>query len=185
MAGDEATGVCIIRLTAGLDSGPVALRREIPIGPGDDYGSLAATLAAAGGELLGAALDHRAAGPLDYEEQAGEGVTYAEKIERDERRIDPTASAESAGRTIRALTPHIGAFAELGDGARLGLRDPIVLVAGPPPGRFESAAGELLLGCGSGALRIGSVQPAGGRWMDAADYLRGHGPPPPVAPPPR
>jgi len=185
MAGDEATGVCIIRLTAGLDSGPVALRREIPIGPGDDYGSLAATLAAAGGELLGAALDRRAAGPLDYEEQAGEGVTYAEKIERDERRIDPTASAESAGRTIRALTPHIGAFAELGDGARLGLRDPIVLVAGPPPGRFESAAGELLLGCGSGALRIGSVQPAGGRWMDAADYLRGHGPPPPVAPPPR
>jgi methionyl-tRNA formyltransferase len=185
MAGDETTGVCIMRLTAGLDSGPVAMRREVPIGSGDDYGSLAATLATTGGELLGAALDRRAAGPLDYAEQAADGVTYAEKIERGERRIDPAADAESVGRTIRALTPHIGAFAELGDGARLGLRDPIVLAAGPPPGRFELAAGELLLGCGSGALRIASVQPAGGRWMDAADYLRGHGPPAAVAPPAR
>ncbi len=183
MAGDETTGVCVMRLAAGLDSGPVALRREEQIGPVDDYGSLAGRLAAVGGELLAEALDRRAQGPLDYAEQPEDGVTYAEKIEAPERRVDPWGPARDEALRIRALTPHVGAFVVLGDESRLGLRDPVALADGPPPGEFAPAEDGLLLGCGEGALRIGSVQPAGGRWMPALDYLRGHGPPEPLARP--
>jgi methionyl-tRNA formyltransferase len=185
MAGDETTGVCVMRLEAGLDSGPVAMRREVPIGPGDDYGSLAGRLADAGGELLVEALDRRAEGPLDYAEQPGEGVTYAEKIGPDERRVDPWSEAGREALRIRALTPHVGAFVVQEDESRLGLRDPQPLASGPAPGEFAAADGDLVLGCGDGALGIGSVQPAGGRWMPAADFLRGRGVPGPVARPPR
>ena len=185
MAGDEATGVCVMRLEAGLDSGPVALRREEPIGPGDDYGSLSDRLAEAGGELLVEALDRCAAGALDYVEQSERGVSYAEKIEPGERRVDPWAGALPESLRIRALTPHVGAFVVLEDESRLGLRDPEPLAAGPEPGAFAAADGHLVLGCGDGALRIGSVQPPGGRWMPAADFVRGRGLPAPVARPPR
>ena len=183
MAGDAATGVCIIRLTAGLDEGPVALRREEPIGADDDYGTLAGRLATIAGELLGTALDRRAAGDLRFEEQADDGVTYADKIAPGERRIDPWADAEEQARRIRALTPHIGAFAMLADGSRLGLRTPTVVAAGPGVGEFAATDEGLFLGCGAGAIRLGAVQPEGGRWMDSSDYLRGRGLPEAVARP--
>jgi len=182
MAGDERTGVCIMRLTAGLDSGPVALREETPIGGEDDYGKLSDRLAGVGGELLGEALDRRLKGRLEFEEQAAAGVTYAEKIESVERRVDPWSPAAGEARRIRALTPHVGAFVLLGDESRLGLRDPRVLDDGPAAGEFAADAGSLVLGCRSGALRIGSVQPAGKRWMAADEYLRGYGPPATAAP---
>ena len=180
MAGDTVTGVCIIRLTAELDAGPVAARREEPIAPDDDYGALAGRLAAAGGELLEAALDDHAAGRLEFEEQAAEGITYAARIEAAERCIDPRAGAEAETRRIRALTPHIGAFAMLADGSRLGVRKPEAITSGPAPGVFESDADGLVLGCAPGAIRLGEVQPEGGRWMASGDYLRGHGLPPPA-----
>jgi len=180
MAGDAVTGVCIIRLTAELDAGPVASRREEPIAPDDDYGALAGRLAGAGGELLEAALDDRATGRLKLEEQPAEGVTYAARIEPAERRFDPRAAAEAEARRIRALTPHIGAFALLADGSRLGLRMPTAVADGPAPGAFESGAGGLVLGCEPGAIRVGEVQPEGGRWMASDDYLRGRGLPAPA-----
>lgn len=184
MAGDETTGVCVMRLAAGLDSGPVAMCREEPIGSGDDYGSLADRLARAGGELLVAALDRRAEGALEYADQPERGITYAEKIEASERRVDPWNAARVEALRIRALTPHVGAFVVLGDESRLGLRDPVTLPDGPAAGGFAEADG-LVLGCGEGALRIGSVQPPGGRWMPATDYLRGRGVPEPAARLPR
>jgi methionyl-tRNA formyltransferase len=185
MAGDGTTGVCVMRLEEGLDSGPVAMRHEEPIGPGDDYGALAERLAASGGDLLVAALDLRAEGGLDYVPQPEEGVTYAEKIEPAERRVDPWAPARSEALRIRALTPHIGAFVVLEDESRLGLRDPEPLTAGPAAGQFDAVDDALVFGCGEGALRIGSVQPAGGRWMPAGDFLRGRGIPGRAIRPPR
>jgi len=188
MAGDERTGVCIMRLTEGLDSGPVALREELAIGPAEDYGSLAERLAEVGGGLLVEALDRHVAGELTYEEQAEDGVTYAEKIEPGDRRVDPGRPAREEARRIRALTPHVGAFAELDDGERLGLRDASAVEEPgeggvPAPGAFAAGpGGELLLGCAQGFLRIDRVQPAGGKWMAAADYLRGRGLPDPIVP---
>jgi len=185
MAGDERTGVCVMRLTAGLDSGPLALCDELAIGPSEDYGALSERLAAAGGRLLGAALDRRAGGELGFSEQSGGGITYAEKIGAAERQVDPGGEAAAEARRIRALTPHVGAFAVLADGSRLGLREPTVAAAGPDAGVWEPDGEALLLGCREGALRIGSVQPPGRRWMTAADYLRGHGPPSAAAVSPR
>lgn len=176
MAGDGESGVCIIELTAGLDSGPVALREETPIGSADDYGALSGRLARIGARLADEALARWAEGSLELAQQPDEGVTYAEKIEAVERRVDPWSSARVEALRIRALTPHVGAFVLLADGSRLGLRDPVVVGDGPPPGEF-AAAGSLVLGCGSGALHVASVQPPGKRWMDAGDYLRGYGPP--------
>jgi methionyl-tRNA formyltransferase len=175
MAGDEVTGACVMRVTAGLDAGPVATRDSTPIEPADDYGSLAERLAAVGARLLAETLDQRARGALELSEQAVDGVTYAAKIEPGERRVDPGGEAEAEARRIRALTPHIGAFAELADGSRLGLRDPLVLASGPAPGEFAAAGDGLVLGCRAGALEIGSVQPPGRRWMRSGDYLRGRG----------
>ena len=179
MAGDERTGVCVIRLTAGLDSGPVALRRGIAIGPADDYGSLAPKLAAVGAGLLGDALDLFGQGRIEFLDQPEEGATYAEKIEPGERRVDTERAAGAEALRVRALTPHIGAYVSLDDESRLGLRDVVAVERGPETGRFAAADGgeELLLGCGAGALRIAAVQPQGKRWMAAGDYLRGYGVP--------
>jgi methionyl-tRNA formyltransferase len=183
MAGDERTGVCVIKLTAGLDSGPVALRREIAIGPADDYGSLASKLAGLGARSLSDALGRYAEGEIEFADQPEEGITYAEKIEPGERRVDTERAAGAEARRIRALTPHIGAYVSLDDGSRLGLRDATAVERGPVAGRF--AAGDddaLLLGCGAGALRIGAIQPPGKRWMAAADFLRGYGVPSAIGP---
>ena len=183
MAGDEVTGVCVMKLTEGLDSGPVGLREEVPIEAGEDFGSLSERLAELGGRLLVEALGLYAADELELAEQPEEGITYAEKIESAERRIDVGASARSEALRIRALTPHVGAFVALGaEGERLGVRSVEPVDDGPARGEFADGDGRLLLGLGAGALAIGEVQPAGGRWMAASDYLRGRGVPGPAAP---
>jgi len=174
IAGDERTGVCIMRLTAGLDSGPVALREEVPIGPEDDFAALSATLAERGGELLVRALDLLAAGELELAEQGEDGVTYAEKIDPAERRLDPSRPASELARVVRALTPHVGAYLELVGGGRLGVRRAGALAAGPGPGEVREEGGALLVGCAEGALRLEQVQPPGGKPMPADAYLRGH-----------
>ncbi len=122
MARDARTGVCVMRLTAGLDSGPVALRAAVPIGTEDDYGVLAPRLAALGGDLLVEALDLLADGTLAFAEQDDAAATYAEKIDAAERRLDPAGAAADLAAKVRALTPHIGAYLELEGGERLGVR---------------------------------------------------------------
>jgi methionyl-tRNA formyltransferase len=183
MAGDERTGVSIMRLTAGLDSGPVWASQSEPIEQADSYGSLAARLQAISGELLLGALDELAAGrALEFVEQDEAGVTYAEKIEPSDRLLDPARSAVELERVVRALHPHIGARAELPDGAMLGVQKAalaapeLLATAGVELGLVERD-GRLLLACADGALELLVVQPPGGRPMDAASYLRGHGPP--------
>jgi methionyl-tRNA formyltransferase len=174
MAGDERTGVCVMRLTAGLDSGPVALCEELRIGPEDDFASLSGKLAALGGELLVGALARQRAGELEFDEQDEEAATYAEKIDPAERRLDPTRPAPELARTVRALTPHIGAYLDVGGGERLGVRRARAVDVGVRIGEVRAEWGALLLGCARGALRLEVVQPPGGRPMAADAYLRGH-----------
>ncbi len=174
MAGDERTGVCLMRVSAGLDSGPVALREETPIGPEDDFASLSERLAGLGGELLVRGFDLQQAGRLEFAEQDDGGATYAEKIGPAERRLDPTRPAAELARKVRALTPHVGTYLELGDGERLGVRRARAVDVGVRQGELKAEWGALLLGCGRGALRLEVVQSAGGREMAAAAYLRGH-----------
>ena len=174
MAGEERTGVCVMRVTAGLDSGPVALREEAAIGLEEDFESLAAKLAALGGEMLVQALDLLAESRLEFDEQDEGAATYAEKIAPEERRLDPARPAAELARTVRALTPHVGAYIETGGGERLGVRRARPVDVGVKTGEVKAEWGALLLGCGRGALRLEVVQPSGGKPMAADAYLRGH-----------
>ena len=171
-AGDEETGVSIMRPVAEMDAGPVCLARVEPVEPGDDYGTLAPRLAALGGELLVEALDTRP----PFVEQPEAGVTVAPKITAEDRRLGPELDAAAAWRRVRALNPHVGTWVELAGGERLGVRK-VALSDAPPPPPAELGVheGRLLLGCVDAALELLVVQPAGGRPMPAADYLRGHG----------
>jgi methionyl-tRNA formyltransferase len=171
-AGDEQTGVAIMEPVAELDAGPVYALRAEPIAPDDDYGSLAARLAKLGGELLVEAL---AAGRKP-EPQAAEGVTYAEKIERDERLLDPSLDPHALWLRVRALNPHVGTYVEPSEGDRLGVRAATVADGedSPAPGTLAVRDGRLLYGAAGGALELREVQPSGGRPMEAAAWLRGN-----------
>ena len=171
MAGDQRTGVSIMRVTAGLDSGPVCLRDEMAIEPRDNYATLAGRLQGLGGELLVRALDD--APP--FVEQDDALATYAEKIGPEDRRLDPARPAVELERVVRALTPHIGAYAELAGGERLRVLEAAVLPeGGPPAGELSLDGPRPVLGCAVGALELLVVQPPGGRPMSSEDYLRGH-----------
>ena len=174
MAGEGRTGVCVMRLTEGLDSGPVALREEVPLSPEEDFEALSAKLAALGGELLVRAFDLLAESKLELKDQDDEAATYAEKIGADERRLDPARPAAELARAVRALTPHIGAYLETSGGERLGVRRARAVDVGVKAGEVKAEWGALLLGCGQGALRLEVVQPPGGKPMAADAYLRGH-----------
>ena len=170
-AGDEETGVTIMRPTAGFDTGPICLQRAEAIRPGDNYGSLSARLAELAAELLVEALDTRPA----CHEQPDEGVTYAGKIEREERWLDPERMADELERRVRALTPHIGAYIELPSGERLGVSCATLTPTGDlEPGELDARDGRLLYGATPGALELLEVQPEGKRPMPTADWLRGH-----------
>ncbi|MGI8728659.1 MAG: methionyl-tRNA formyltransferase [Solirubrobacteraceae bacterium] len=166
MAGDEQTGVCVMRTEAGLDTGPVYLSGAEPIRAEDTYGTLAQRLMVLGAELLIRTLDERAAAVR----QPDEGVTYADKIGPADRTLDPAATAAVNDRAVRALTPHIGARAELADGSFLGVLRASVREPGAT-GPLRADGERLLLG----GLELLEVQPAGGRPMDAAAFLRGRG----------
>jgi methionyl-tRNA formyltransferase len=174
MAGDARTGASVMRVSAGLDSGPLALREEAAIGPEDDFEALSAKLAALGGELLVGALDLSAEGRLELEEQDQGEATYAEKIEPAERRLDPSRPAVELARVVRALRPHIGAYLEISGGGRLGVWRARPVDVGVRTGEVRAEWGALLLGCGRGALRLEVVQPQGGKPMPVDAYMRGH-----------
>jgi methionyl-tRNA formyltransferase len=173
MAGDRSTGVSLMQVTAGLDSGPVAMREEVAIGLEDDFESLSGKLSTLSGEMLIEALDLQERGELRFTEQDDDEATYAEKIEPAERRLDPGRPAAELARIVRALTPHVGAYLEAGDD-RLGVRRARAVDVSVKQGDMKSEWGALLLGCGRGALRLEVVQPPGGKPMAADAYLRGH-----------
>lgn len=171
-AGDEETGVSIMRPTAEFDAGPVSVQRAEQIRPDDDYGSLSPRLAALGGELLVETLDLQPG----FRAQPDTGVTYAEKIGPEDRRLDPELSADLLERRVRALTPHIGAYVELPWDERLGVtRAALAPGDGPAAGELAISDGRLLFGAASGALELQEVHPAGKRPMDAEAWIRGYG----------
>jgi methionyl-tRNA formyltransferase len=171
MAGDAETGVSIMRLTAGLDEGPVCLQEREPIHPDDDYGALAARLERLSARLLIRALDERP----PFAEQPEDGITYAHKIEAADRTLDPARTPEELERTVRALHPHIGARLPLPERGFLGVHAARALPGGDGvPGRLHGEDGVLRLECAGGALELEEIRPPGGRAMRAAEWLRGH-----------
>jgi methionyl-tRNA formyltransferase len=178
MAGDARTGVSIMRVTAGLDSGPVCLAGEEPIEPEDSYGTLAPRLQALGSRLLVEALDRIERGEaLAFREQDERLASYAEKIAPPDRLLDPARPAVELERAVRALHPHIGARVARGSAEPLGVGRARLAPDAPPGGQgLYASDGRLLLACSPGTLELLEVQPPGRRPMAAADYLRGHGP---------
>ena len=172
MAGDSETGVSIMRLTAGLDSGPVCLVATEPIQEGDTYGTLATRLQDLGAELIIRALRERP----QCREQDEEGATYADKIDSGDRLLDPARPAAELERVVRALHPHIGARVALPDGTHLRVHAAAVAPDAPETADgtgVVASGGRLLLHCTPGILELLVVQPPGGRAMDASAYLRG------------
>ena len=167
MAGDGETGICIMQMEAGLDTGPVLLRRSTPIGETDTTGDLHDRLAAMGGEMIVETLqmlDRLAPDP-----QPETGVTYAEKIDKAEARIDWTEQAENVARHINGLSPFPGAWTDL-DGERLKL-----LRAQPTDGNAAPGThlGGFRVACSTGAVQILEAQRQGKRPMTASDLLLG------------
>jgi methionyl-tRNA formyltransferase len=172
MAGDARTGVSIMRLTAGLDSGPVCLAAPEPIAPDDTYGTLAERLQSVGGELLVRALDEQPA----FTEQDEAGVTYAEKLGAEDRLLRGDRSAGESERVVRALAPHIGASVMIDGDQRLGVWEAVARPAhdgDPPAGELRLDGAVPLLGCSEGVLELTVVQPAGRRAMAGDAFLRG------------
>ena len=169
MVGDRETGVSIIRLTAGLDSGPVCAQERESIAAADTYGTLAPRLQQLGSTLLVRALeDHSHCRPQDDTQ-----ATYAEKISATDRLLDPLEPAAALERKVRALTPHIGARLKLADGTAIGVLAAAVLEDGPPPGALSLTGRRPVLGCAEGALELICIHPPGRRPMSGEAYLHG------------
>ena len=172
MAGDERTGVSIMRLTAGLDSGPVGLTAAEAIAPRDTYGTLAERLQDLGGELLVRALDEQPA----FAPQDEAGATYAEKITAEDRLLRGDRSATESERVVRALAPHIGAVVMADADERLGVWEAVARPAregDPPAGELSLDGAFPVLGCSEGMLELTVVQPSGRRAMAGDAFLRG------------
>jgi methionyl-tRNA formyltransferase len=173
LAGDAETGISIMQMDAGLDTGPVLARHALPILPEDDLGTLHDRLAALGARAIVEAL----ASEARPEPQPEAGATYAKKLTRQEERIDWSSDCRDIERKVRALRP--------GPGARTDLKgDPIkiwrarCIEASGIPGTVREIGDEIVVACGRGALAIGELQRAGGRRLAAAEFLHGT----PIAP---
>ncbi|MGA7397063.1 MAG: methionyl-tRNA formyltransferase [Solirubrobacterales bacterium] len=176
MAGDETTGVGVMQLVAGLDSGPVAMVEETEVDDSEDFGTLSARLSTIGGNLLVRALDAADSDSLEWTEQDENNVTYAEKITAEDRQLHPTGKAFDLHDRTRALNPHIGAFLALEGEGRLGVKATTVIDRPSwGPGSLVGENGEILLACGDLTLRLDIVQPPGKTAMDGGSYLRGYG----------
>ncbi len=169
-AGDAATGVAIIRMAEGVDSGPVLLVERVPV-PGDATGgTLHDDLAARGGRLIVAALDRAAAGTLTATPQADDGITYAAKLTKQQGRLDWRRPAVELERLVRAFAPRPGAWFEAGGTAVKVLAADVVDGDGAPGTLIGD---EPTVACGAAALRLVTVQRAGKAPADGAAYLRG------------
>jgi len=179
MAGDAETGVTIMQMDAGLDTGPMLLKGTLPIGPASTTADLHDALAAMGAPLVLEALEGLAAGTLAATPQPDDGVTYAAKIDKAESRLDWTRSAADLDCLIRGLCPFPGAFFDLaGERVKVLAATPLDEGAGlekasaAPPGTVLDDA--LTVACGDGsALRLTRLQRAGKGAVDADAFLRG------------
>lgn len=174
MAGDEETGVSIMQMDQGLDTGPVALEEQVQIAPDTTAGELHDKLAEAGADLVMRSLAALSTTGLQFTPQEREGVTYAKKIDKNETKIDWAKSAREVHNHIRGLSPFPGAWFEIA-GAKeklrvRALRSALAEGRGKPG---EVLGGQLMIACGEGAVKITQVQRAGAKAMSAEEFLRG------------
>lgn len=174
MAGDARTGVMVMQMDEGLDTGPVAMSEIVPIGPDMSAGELHDQLMLRGADLMVRALAALSRGTLQFMPQAGDGVTYAEKIRKEECRIDWSLAAREVHDRIRGLSPFPGAYfqADLGKGVERVkvLRSRLEAGSGQPGALLDD---RLQIACGSGSIRLIEVQRAGKGAMSAHDFLNG------------
>ncbi|MBU1334685.1 MAG: methionyl-tRNA formyltransferase [Alphaproteobacteria bacterium] len=180
MAGDTQTGVMVMQMDEGLDTGPVAIGEVMPIGPDMTAGELHDTMMRTGADLMGRALAALERGSLDFTPQPETGAVYAKKIEKAEARIDWSRPAAEVHNHIRGLAPFPGAWFEL-ELARKPVRikalRSILAEGSGAPGTLLDG---LTIACGSGAVRLTQLQREGKGAMDAATFLRGAGALPPT-----
>ena len=175
MAGDEETGITIMRMDEGLDTGPMLLKRAIPIAD-DDAGALHDRLAELGADLIVEALANLADGTLGETAQPTDGATYAKKLTRDDEAIDWSRPAGEIAQQVRALSPRPGAYFTIGDERWKVFAVEVADDGKAAPGSVVDE--NLTVACGDGALRLTRVQRPGRKPMATADTLRGH----PIAP---
>ena len=171
LAGDEVTGVCIMQMEAGLDTGPVLLEKATPIGARDTTGSLLERLTTLGADLVVLALAELDS--LQPRPQDDSRATYAAKINKAEARIDWSQSAARIDLQVRAFNPTPGAEARLGDDLiKIWEARPVEATATPGT-VIEASPSRLVIACGEGALQVLQLQRPGGRRMGAGDFVRG------------
>jgi methionyl-tRNA formyltransferase len=177
LAGDRASGITIMQMEAGLDTGPIVLQEAVPIGSDATTASLSAELAMLGGRLMLAALDGISEGRMASRPQPQEGVTYAHKIGREEGRLDWRMPSIVLERRVRALDPSPGAFFQTGsDRIRVHAAIEMPGPAGGVPGTVLDD--QLTIACGEGVLRLLQLQRPGRAPLEAPAFLRGF----PIAP---
>lgn len=175
MAGDTQTGVMVMQMDEGLDTGAVALGEVIPIGPDMTAGELHDTMMRVGADLMGRALAALERGSLDFTPQVDDGAVYAKKIEKSEARIDWSRPAKEVHNHIRGLSPFPGAWFEIELGGKPVRIKVLRSTLGAGSGAPGTLLGDLTIACGDGAVRLTQVQREGKGAMDAATFLRGAG----------
>jgi methionyl-tRNA formyltransferase len=173
LAGDRDTGISIMQMDAGLDTGPVLMQEKIPILEDDTMGTLHDRLAELGAKLIVQALDALEAGRVNATPQPAEGVTYAAKLDGREARVDWRESAVSLNRRVRALNPSPGADARV-RGVELKIWRCVTAAGQGKPGEVLSVGPRgLCVACGEGILVATELQRSGGKRLPAAEFLRG------------
>jgi len=175
-AGDAETGITIMQMEEGLDTGPMMLIESVPIAEDDTTGSLHDKLAALGGKMIVEAITRLEQGTLPATPQPEEGANYAAKIAKEEAALDFTQSAEQLARRIRAFNPFPGATGRFGDTVvKLWQARPVKVAQQGEPGQVLSADAQagIVVACGEGALLLTELQKPGGKRLPAAEFLKG------------
>jgi len=171
MAGDKETGVMVMRMDEGLDTGAIAMAERAPIGPDGTTGELHDHLSRLGADLMLRALAALEKGQLQFTPQAAAGATYAKKIGKDETRIDWTKPWQAVHNHCRGLSPFPGAWCELPGAGRIKVLRSTRGSGDGEPGRVLDE--HLTVACGEGAVRIVDLQRAGAKPMNTDEFLRG------------
>jgi len=173
LAGDAETGVTIMRMEAGLDTGPMLLKENLPIVDADTAATLHDKLAALGARLIVEALPRLERGELPGETQPSDGVSYAPKLAKSEAVLDWRRSASELERAVRAFNPFPGALGQIDDQAIKVWSAELVTGRGAPGTVLAVGADGIVVACGEGALRLTELQKPGGKRLAAADFLHG------------
>ncbi len=172
MAGDPMTGVTIIKIDEGLDTGSVLTAQAVDIGPGENAGELTGRLARLGARLILDAIPPYVSGELVPLDQTDEGLEYADKLTPEDRPLNTAASPEEFVNRVRGLAPRPGATLEI-DGERFKILQARVAADGPAPAEWRATRGGLLVGLTEGAVELTVIQPPGRKPMSGSDWMRG------------